>query len=67
MSTMVSQLIDNGIFTLIAFWGVYPKEILIEIFLTTYCMKFIVAVFDTPFVYIASHLKLNGKINETEL
>ena len=67
MSTMISQLIDNTIFTLIAFWGVYPREVLMEIFITTYCMKFIVAVFDTPFVYIANHLKLSGKIKEAEL
>lgn len=66
-STMISQLIDNSIFTIIAFWGVYPKEVLLEIFLTTYMMKFIVAVFDTPFVYIANHLKLNNKIREVEV
>lgn len=67
MSTMVSQLIDNSLFTIIAFWGVYPKEVLLEIFVTTYFMKFIVAVFDTPFVYIANHLKLKKKIREVEI
>lgn len=30
-------------------------------------MKFIVAVFDTPFVYIANYLKISGKIKEAEL
>jgi uncharacterized integral membrane protein (TIGR00697 family) len=63
MSTMVSQLIDNSLFTIIAFWGIYPKEVLLEIFITTYFMKFIVAVFDTPFVYIASYLKSKKKIS----
>lgn len=67
MSTMVSQLIDNSLFTIIAFWGVYPKEVLLEIFITTYFMKFIVAVFDTPFVYVASHLKSKKKIREVEI
>lgn len=67
MSTMVSQLIDNSLFTIIAFWGVYPKEVLLEIFITTYFMKFIVAVFDTPFVYIASYLKSKKKIREVEI
>lgn len=67
MSTMISQLIDNSLFTIIAFWGVYPKEVLFEIFVTTYFMKFIVAVFDTPFVYIASYLKQHNKINESEI
>lgn len=67
MSTMVSQLIDNSLFTIIAFWGIYPKEVLLEIFITTYFMKFIVAVFDTPFVYIASYLKSKKKIREIEI
>ena len=67
MSTMVRQLIDNSLFTIIAFWGIYPKEVLLEIFITTYFMKFIVAVFDTPFVYIASHLKAKKKIREVEI
>lgn len=63
-STMISQLIDNCIFTFIAFYGVYPKEILIEIFIVTYVMKFLVAVSDTPFVYFASHLKRKNKVKE---
>lgn len=65
-STLVSQLIDNTIFTLIAFYGVYPKEVLIEIFITTYIMKVIIAISDTPFVYLASYLKRKGKIQEVE-
>lgn len=65
-STMVSQLIDNALFTLIAFYGVYPKEVLIEIFLTTYLMKFLVAVCDTPFVYIAHYLKRKNMIEEID-
>ena len=65
-STMVSQIIDNAIFTLIAFVGVYPKEVIIEIFLTTYFMKFLVAVCDTPFVYIAHYLKRKDMIEEID-
>lgn len=63
-STMVSQLIDNAIFTIVAFYGVYPKEILLEIFLTTYVMKFIVAICDTPFVYAAHYFKKKNMIEE---
>lgn len=57
LSTMVSQLLDSSIFTLIAFYGVYSTGILIEIFATTYLLKWIVAASDTPFVYIASRMK----------
>ncbi len=51
LSTMVSQLIDSAIFVLIAFWGVYDAKVLLEIFITTYFLKWIVAAADTPFVY----------------
>ncbi|MFT4414143.1 queuosine precursor transporter [Fredinandcohnia humi] len=52
-STMISQLLDTFIFTSVAFIGVYPFEVWIEIFLTTYLIKWLVAVMDTPFMYIA--------------
>ena len=48
---MISQLIDSVVFVTIAFWGVYEWPVLIEIFLTTYLLKWVVAAADTPFVY----------------
>ena len=53
LSTIISQLIDTIIFVSIAFIGIFPFGILIEIFITTYILKVIVAVIDTPFVYLA--------------
>lgn len=64
MSTLVSQFIDNIIFTMVAFLGVYPRETMVKIFIVTYIMKVIVATMDTPFVYIASYLKGKEKIEE---
>lgn len=58
LSTMVSQLIDSIIFTVIAFYGVYENEVLLEIILTTYVLKWLVAASDTPFVYVANKMKL---------
>ena len=55
-STLVSQLLDSVIFCLIAFWGVFPEGVLLEIVTTTYLMKVIVAVMDTPFIYLAKRL-----------
>ncbi len=57
ISTLVSQLIDNVIFTLIAFWGVFSWDIIIQIFAVSYLMKFVVASLDTPFVYLAKKIK----------
>ncbi|KAF0818716.1 MULTISPECIES: queuosine precursor transporter [unclassified Cytobacillus] len=52
-STMISQLLDTLVFTSIAFLGVFPIEDWVQIFFTTYLLKFIVAILDTPFGYIA--------------
>lgn len=51
MSTLVSQLIDNLIFSLIAFVGVFPIHYLIEIFITSCILRTVIAIIDTPFVY----------------
>jgi len=58
---MVSQLIDNMLFTLIAFYGVFTNEVVIQIFVTTYLMKWLVALFDTPFLYWARNLHLEDQ------
>ncbi|MBI9102944.1 MAG: queuosine precursor transporter [Spirochaetales bacterium] len=62
LSTMVSQLIDSAVFTVIAFLGLFPTEVFIEILITTYIFKLIVAALDTPFLYIAKGWKDKGII-----
>ena len=57
LSTVTSQLLDNIIFTLIAFVGVFSWEVIVQIFLTSFILKVIVAAFDTPFVYLSRKLK----------
>ena len=62
-STVVSQFVDTIIFVPIAFImisgipGGYPKEIVWEIFWTTYLIKLFVAALDTPFVYLIKKIK----------
>ncbi|WP_174613563.1 queuosine precursor transporter [Virgibacillus ihumii] len=55
-STMLSQLLDSAVFCSIAFLGQFPATIWLEIFLTTYIIKFVVALIDTPFMYIAKYM-----------
>jgi len=57
LSTLVSQAIDSIVFTLGAFLGVFPTEVLVQIVLTTYVLKFLVAVIDTPFIYAATFIE----------
>jgi len=59
LSTVSSQLIDNTIFTLIAFVGLQSWETIGQIFFTALLMKIIVAACDTPFLYLARKIKNN--------
>ena len=56
-STLISQLIDTVIFTFLAFFGTYPTNVFISILVTTYLFKAVVALVDTPFIYIARRIK----------
>jgi uncharacterized integral membrane protein (TIGR00697 family) len=62
-STWISQAIDSIVFVMIAFYGVFEINVLISILLTTYFIKILVAVMDTPIIYIGRWV-LN-KHNET--
>lgn len=64
LSTMVSQAIDSIIFCSIAFIGVFPWNIWLQILITTYILKWVVAALDTPFIYWARHF--GKKIVEKE-
>ncbi|MCS7119231.1 MAG: queuosine precursor transporter [Archaeoglobaceae archaeon] len=64
-STMVSQLIDNFTFTVLFFIIFNPEFLTIlgwsgifEIFITSYAMKLVVALLDTPFIYLSTVFKL---------
>lgn len=51
-STIISQLIDSTTFTTIAFIGIYDYTIIINMVLSMWLFKVIIALLDTPFVYI---------------
>ncbi|ERJ12582.1 queuosine precursor transporter [Haloplasma contractile] len=57
ISTLISQFVDSIIFVSIAFLGDMPFDIWIEILITTYFIKVIVAALDTPFVYWIRNIK----------
>lgn len=65
-STMVSQLLDSVIFTFIAFWGLLPQSEFIQILITTYAIKWIVAAIDTPFLYLARFMYNNSIIKDDQ-
>ena len=55
-STMISQLIDSILFTTISFLGIYSFKTLFNLILVTYLAKFIIAILDTPFIYISKKI-----------
>ena len=57
VSTWVSQFIDSIIFSMIAFLGIFPINIVLQIIISTYLLKVLVAAIDTPFIYLSYKYK----------
>lgn len=57
LSTVASQLLDNAIFTLVAFGGVFPLHYLIKIFITSCLLRTVISILDTPCVYWSVKMK----------
>ena len=66
-STWISQAIDSVIFVFVAFYGVFEMSVLLSILFTTYFIKILVALFDTPIIYLGRwvlqkyHLKFDSE------
>jgi uncharacterized integral membrane protein (TIGR00697 family) len=52
-STVLSQLLDSFVVTLIAFWGSMPLERMLAIGQGNYAVKLVVVVVATPLLYVA--------------
>lgn len=55
-STLVSQAINAILFTVIAWWGVYDMGTMVSLAAATYIITFVLALLDTPFMYISKKL-----------
>lgn len=58
-ATMIAQFVDTVLYTILAFAGVFSIQAMVEIVISAYIMKFIVAVLDTPFLYAAKWIYNN--------
>lgn len=56
-ATCLSQLFDTAMFTFIGFVGVFSKDVVFQLFITTYLIKLFIAILDTPFLYLAKRIK----------
>jgi hypothetical protein len=52
-STMASQAIDTLIFITLAFYGLVPNSVLLQMIAGQYVIKILIAALDTPFIYLA--------------
>ncbi|WP_280771102.1 queuosine precursor transporter [Salipaludibacillus daqingensis] len=66
-STLSSQLLDSIIFITIAFAGTMPIGVLLTMMLTQYLVKLVIALGDTPFIYLTvKWLKKEDPVLEEE-
>ena len=63
-STLLSQIINTVLFTLLAFAGMYDTKTLMSIMLSSYLIYIFTSLLDTPVVYLARKMKNSGKIPE---
>ena len=61
-STIISQITDTIIFVTISFAGLMSVKNMIEMAITMFLFKIIIAIFDTPFMYCVSKMKNNKEI-----
>ncbi|MDR1605331.1 MAG: queuosine precursor transporter [Gracilibacteraceae bacterium] len=52
-STLVSQLVNTALYTLLAFGGMYSAATLSSILLSTYVIYLVLSLCDTPVIYLA--------------
>lgn len=56
LSTLGSQLIDSTVFVLIAFGGLLTTDVIISIIIGQVIIKWMIAMLDTPFVYMVRNI-----------
>lgn len=61
-STIISQITDTIIFVTISFLGTMPIINLIEMAVTMFVFKIVIALLDTPFMYYVSKIKESEEI-----
>lgn len=56
-STLVSQIVNTFLFTLLAFYGTYDAATLFSIFLSSYVIFIFTSLLDTPVLYLARKIR----------
>lgn len=57
IATIICNCLENYLFTLFAFIGIYDIKTILAIATTTTILEIIIAICDTPFLYISKKIK----------
>lgn len=57
IATIISNCLENYLFTIFAFIGIYDLRTIFSIATTTTILEIIIAICDTPFLYLSKKLK----------
>ena len=60
-STLISQLLNTALFTVLAFWGIHSGDTLISIIVSSYVIYIFTSLLDTPFIYLARRIHKRQK------
>ena len=72
ISTVLSSLIDNTVFSLFAWIILNPNpfplnDVIMTFILGVYLLRVFIAILDTPFIYLAKHFIFNKNISSSEM
>ncbi len=62
-STLISQLFNTFLYTFLAFYGIYPTDVLWTIFCSSYAIYVVTSLLDTPVVYWCRQIHESNKVN----
>ena len=57
IATIISNCLENYLFTIFAFIGIYDLKTILSIATTTTVLEIIIAICDTPFLYLSKKIK----------
>lgn len=60
-STLISQFLNNLLFTFGAFWGIHDVKTLMSIVVSSYVIFIVTSLADTPFIYLARKIYNKNK------
>jgi len=62
VTTCIAQVIDNTLFTCLAFIGIFEADVIVSIIIMACLIAWVLAAVDTPFMYLARRIKCKEEL-----